>query len=212
MGGIRKIEPFENHLKEYEDWFEKNGWVYRSELAAVRERLPKKGDGVEIGVGSARFAEPLGINFGVEPSPKMRRLARQRGVEVIDGVAENLPFVDGRFDYALMVTTICFLSDIELAFKEVFRVLKPNGSFIIGFVDKNSPLGKIYQSKKEKSLFYKIATFYSVEEVLGVLEKAKFKKFSFTQTVFSGLDKVKEEETAIDGYGKGSFVVIKAEK
>ncbi len=209
---MRKIEPFEKYIDQYEDWFEKNYWIYQSELLAIKNQLPKNGNGIEIGVGSGRFAEPLGIGLGIDPSPKMRKLAKQRGIEVIDAVAENLPFDDAQFDFALMVTTICFVSDVETAFKEACRILKPNGRLIIGFVDKTSPLGKIYQQKKERSLFYNIATFYSVDEVLSVLAKTEFKKISFTQTIFGSLNETKNTEPAIDGYGKGSFVVINAQK
>jgi hypothetical protein len=56
--------------------------------------LPKSGTGVEIGVGTGRFAEPLGIRVVIEPSKAMRRMAQKRGIEVIDGVAESLPFDD----------------------------------------------------------------------------------------------------------------------
>jgi hypothetical protein len=56
--------------------------------------LPKSGTGVEIGVGTGRFAEPLGIRVGVEPSKAMRQVAQKRGIEVIDGVAQVLPFDD----------------------------------------------------------------------------------------------------------------------
>ena len=209
---MRKIEPFEKYIDQYEDWFEKNYWIYQSELLAIKNQLPEKGNGIEIGVGSGRFAEPLGIGLGIDPSPKMRKLAKQRGIEVIDAVAENLPFDDAQFDFALMVTTICFISDVETAFKEACRILKPSGRLIIGFVDKNSLLGKIYQEKKDRSLFYNIATFYSVDEVLSVLEKTEFKKVSFTQTIFVSLNETKNIEPAIEGYGKGSFVVINAQK
>jgi len=78
---------------------------------------------------------PLGIKLGIEASSQMRKIANKRGVEVIDGVAEELPFIDEQFDFALMVTTICFLDDIETAFKEAYRILKPDGKFIIGFID-----------------------------------------------------------------------------
>ena len=40
--------------------------------------IPKEGIGVEIGVDSARFAALLKIRFGVEPSAKMRKIARKK--------------------------------------------------------------------------------------------------------------------------------------
>ena len=135
---MAKSKPFDEYASQYEDWFERNKFIYESELLAIREQLPESGEGIEIGVGSGRFAAPLGIQLGVEPSSQMRKIANQRGIEVIDGVAEDLPFNNAQFDFALMVTTICFLDDIEAAFKEAFRLLKPGGLFIIGFIDKDS--------------------------------------------------------------------------
>jgi len=207
-----KIEPFEKYTRRYEDWFEKNRFAYESELQAVRAMLPKEGIGVEIGVGSAKFAVPLGIKYGVEPSIKMREIARKRGIEVIEGVAENLPYNDSKFDYALMVTTLCFLDDVNAAFKEVHRVLKPEGYFINGFVDNESKIGKIYEKHKEESVFYRIARFYSVNEVVKHLEKAGFKNFEFNQTIFHSLREIQSVEPVKSGYGEGSFVVIKAKK
>jgi len=69
--------------------------VYLSELEAVRSMLPVDGTGIEIGVGTGRFAAPLGIKLGLEPSKSMASLARQRGIEVVEGEAEALPFEDG---------------------------------------------------------------------------------------------------------------------
>jgi SAM-dependent methyltransferase len=154
-----KIEPFEKHSREYEAWFSDNRFAYESELQAVRTQLPNKGDGIEVGVGSARFAAPLGIHLGVEPSGKMRGLARAQGITVIDAAAEMLPFLDRRFDYVLMVTTMCFFDDAEKALREAHRVMKPNGQLIIGFVDRDSPVGRMYENRKDESLFYKTAKF-----------------------------------------------------
>jgi len=56
---MAKIEPFEKHTSEYEAWFENNRIIYESEARAVKEQLPKKGEGVEVGIGSGRFAAPL---------------------------------------------------------------------------------------------------------------------------------------------------------
>ena len=204
-----RIKPFEEHYDRYEEWFEEHRYAYLSELEAVRRLIPK-GEGIEIGVGSGRFAEPLGIKQGVEPSKRMAEIARSRGIRAVDGVAEELPFEDESFDFVLMVTTICFLDDAEKALREAHRVLKPGGSIIIGFIDRESPLGKEYLKHKEENVFYREAAFYSVNDVLSLLEN--FKCVSALQTIFRPLDSIDSLEPVLEGYGKGSFVVIRAIK
>jgi len=209
---MAKTEPFEKYTSQYEDWFERNRFVYESEIRAIREQLPERGQGIEIGVGSGRFAVPLGIRLGLEPSGRMRDLAQNRGIETVAGVAERLPFRDTQFDFALMVTTICFLDDVETAFKEAYRVLRPAGHLIIGFVDKDSAVGRSYQQNKNESVFYGEAIFYSVDEVNSQLKETGFRNLSFTQTVFHKLAETRETEPTREGYGEGSFVVVKAAK
>ena len=59
--------------------------------------------------------------------------------------------------------------------------------------------------------YYK-EVFDSTGEVISYLEKAGFSKFSFVQTIFHSLADIKSIETVKNGYGSGSFVVIKAVK
>jgi len=173
--------------------------------------MPEPGKGLEIGVGSGLFAAPLGIRIGVDPSIAMAERAKKRDITVIKGVAEALPFQDHEFDTALMVTTVCFLDDIDLAFQEAYRVLKPGGAFIIGFIDRNSPIGKAYEQRKNESLFYKNATLYTVDDLLVHLKQAGFSRFSFNQTLFGPVDEMHQPDPIKKGSGEGSFVVIKAE-
>jgi ubiquinone/menaquinone biosynthesis C-methylase UbiE len=210
---MAKFEPFEKYAEKYDEWFDKNKFLYESELQAIRELLPKSRNGIEIGVGSGRFAAPLGIKLGIDPSRKMGKIAQKRGgIKFIEGVAESLPFPDLQFDFVLMVTTICFLDDIETSFKEAGRVLKPGGYLIIGFIDAESPMGRLYEKHKNESTFYKDATFYSVKEVVSYMKKANFKDFSFRQTTFQSGEELKCIEPVKEGYGEGSFVVVRGVK
>jgi SAM-dependent methyltransferase len=209
---MARTKPFDQYPFQYEDWYERHKTEYELELQAIRRQLPETGYGIEIGVGTGRFAGPLGIKIGLEPAPKMSALARERGIEIVGGVAEALPFKNRQFDFALMVTVICFLDDVEGALKEAYRALKGNGSLIIGFIDKQSPLGREYEKHKDESTFYRAARFYSVDEVVGYLEKARFRDFRFTQTLFHRLDATRGGEAIMNGYGKGPFVVVRARK
>ena len=175
-----RTEPFDEYTNEYDDWYDKNELAYQSELAAIRRILPPFEKAVEIGVGTGRFAAELGIKQGLEPSPKMAAIASKRGIDVIEGMAEKLPYEDSGFDFVLMVTVICFLDDIAGAFAEALRILRPGGHIIVGFIDLNSPLGKVYNEHKAASPFFKIATFHSMDEISHLLNEAGFKNVSFS--------------------------------
>lgn len=206
------ILPFQQYTARYEKWFEDHPWVYHAELKAVQSLIPEGRYGMEIGIGTGRFAEPLGITIGVDPSSHMREVARKRGIKALHGVAENLPFKNSAFEFVLMVTTICFVDDIDASFEEASRVLVKGGHLIIGLVDRTSPLGQRYHRHQESNVFYQEATFYSVEEVLEVMKKAGFDDFSFCQTIFGTLAEINERETIKPGYGEGSFVVVRGTK
>jgi len=209
---MAKTQAFEEHISEYENWFVDNRMVYLSELEAIRPLLPASSDGIEIGIGSGLFAEPLGIREGVEPSRKMREQAAQRGLRVIKGVAEALPYPSASKTFALMVTTICFVDDVKKSLEEAYRVLRNNGYLIIAFVDKDSAIGRIYQQHKNESVFYREATFVGTQELTTKLEQAGFTVTDIAQTIFGQLDDIREIQTAIPGSGQGSFVIIKAQK
>lgn len=207
-----KIKCFEENYMRYDNWFEENKFAYLSELKAVGHFIPDQGEGLEVGIGTGRFAVPFGIKIGIDPSCRMRELAERKGIKVYDAVAEELPFADETFDYILMVTTICFLDDVNKSFKEIKRVLKKEGIVIVGFVDKDSPLGHSYATKKEKNIFYKEAVFFSAKEVLSFLASEGFKNPEIIQTVFGDINKILEVQEFEKGFGKGGFVVVKAEK
>jgi len=209
---MSRNEPFEEHASEYDHWFEQNALAYESELVAVRALLPEYRRPLEIGVGSGRFAGPLGITVGVEPSRAMAELARSRGIRVVEAVAEQLPFDDATFDLALMVTTVCFLEDIARSFGEAHRVLTPGGHLLVGFLDRETELGRIYEEHKAGSVFYRGARFVSSNEVISEFERAGFRDLDSMETIFSSPDRMDRLSPVVPGHGNGLFVVVRGRK
>jgi ubiquinone/menaquinone biosynthesis C-methylase UbiE len=207
---MQSVKVFDRYAKEYDEWFKQNKFAYLSELKAIRKLIPNKGLGLEVGVGGGRFAEPCGIEVGIDPSMSMLKLAKERGIKVIQAFGERLPFRDKEFDYILNVVTLCFVDNPEAVIEESRRVLKDGGKLIIGIIDKESFLGKIYQ--KKDSPFYKVAKFYSASQVIGLLKKHNFKEIVVLQTIFQLPERIRKIEDYKEGYGEGGFVVIKGEK
>lgn len=205
-----RTAPFEAHHQRYEAWFERHQAAYVSELLALRPFVPWEGRGLEIGVGSGRFAAPLGVQTGVDPSRAMLARAAARGIEVVAGVAENLPFAAGVFDYALVVTTICFVDSPERMLAEAHRVLKPGARLVIGFIDRESALGREYLAHQAESVFYREATFYSAGEVERLLRENGFSVAAWGQTLAHALPEIREIEPLRAGWGQCAFVVVAA--
>jgi ubiquinone/menaquinone biosynthesis C-methylase UbiE len=209
---MNSIEIFEKYAQEYDGWFDVNRFAYQSEVLALKKFIPENSKSLEVGVGTGRFAVPLGIKVGIEPAKAMADIARKRGIEVYDARAEELPFSDSSFDFILIVVTICFVQDPIQALRETRRVLKPAGYIIIGMIDKESFLGKLYELKKKESKFYRHANFYPVRQVLDWLEKLDFKYIKTCQTIFKNPKRITAIEPVKEGHGEGGFIVIAAQK
>jgi len=205
-----KRDPFDTHHERYESWFTHHPAAYQSELSAVRALLPGKGRGLEIGVGTGRFAGPLGIKIGIDPSKTMLGYTIPLGILGVQGIAEALPFKNATFDFALVVTTICFVDDPKAMLLEARRVLKPGGLLLIGFVDRDSALGRYYVEHKEENVFYREAIFYSASEVETLLTDEGFGHQTWVQTLSKPLNEIQEIEPFHAGRGRCGFVVVSA--
>jgi len=203
---------FDVHAARYDEWFECHPGVYQSELMALRAFLPVAGFGLEVGVGGARFAAPLGIAVGLDPSMAMLRHAWQRGVEVVTGRAEALPFRAECFDSVLVVTTLCFVDSPARMLCEASRVLKPQGRLVVGFIDRDSPIGRGYLAHQAESVFYRDARFHSAVDVQQLLQETDFRILGWGQTLGASLQETVAVEAVEGGYGRGAFVVVAAEK
>lgn len=83
------------------------------------------------GVVTERLASIVGAGgvAAVDPSESFVAAARERcpGVDVRQGVAEELPFPDGSFDVALAQLVVSFMSDPVAGLREMARVTRPGG-------------------------------------------------------------------------------------
>jgi len=109
-----------------------------------------------------------------------------------------------------MVTTICFVDDPRKAIREMRRVVRKGGLLVLAFVDRASPLGAQYEAFKEQNVFYKDATFYSVDDILQMLKAEGLEVETITQTVFGPLDAIHHVQPYKKGYSEGGFVVVSA--
>jgi SAM-dependent methyltransferase len=120
----------------------------RSELfEAVLELLVRDGDlggrrVLDLGCGTGRFSAALverhGCEaFGVDPSPAMLTVARERSHDVtwLDGRAEDIPLAGDAVERAFMQTVVHLIEDRAAAFAELRRVVESGGIVAILTVD-----------------------------------------------------------------------------
>jgi ubiquinone/menaquinone biosynthesis C-methylase UbiE len=168
---------FDDHAENYDRWFEDHPEVYQTQrdiLWRCMQLCGFTGVGIEIGVGSGRFAVPLGIPYGLDPSLPLLRMAHLRGVEVIRGIAEQMPFCSETCDFALMMTSLCFIQDPARACQETYRILKRGGKVMVGFLQRGGEIVTTYTLSRDKGEFLRYARFRTQEEIRAFLRYAGF--------------------------------------
>ena len=211
-----KWSPFDDLATEYDAWFDKEGsLIFFIEVQAFKSlllNLPKPW--LEIGVGSGRFAQALGIETGVDPSIKLIEMARRRGVTAFLGRGEEELFDEESFGTVFTIVTQCFLNSPLDVLREAKRILTPGGKIVLGLVLKESSWGRFYQAKKaEGHRFYKYATFYSCDEVVRLIVQAGFLTEKIVSTLFQGPGEVHRVEEPKEGYSPDAgFTIIVAGK
>jgi demethylmenaquinone methyltransferase/2-methoxy-6-polyprenyl-1,4-benzoquinol methylase len=138
----RVVAWFDESAPDY-DWVNQaisfgSGVRYRRE-ALVRAGLAAGMSALDVACGTgvlAAHAQEItgrdGLAVGLDPSAGMLRQAAVRGVRRrVIGVAEALPFPDGRFDLLSMGYALRHVADLRATFQEYRRVLKPGGRVLI---------------------------------------------------------------------------------
>ena len=210
------FSPFDELASEYDAWFDGDGnLIFFIEAQVFRTLLPDlPKPWLEIGVGSGRFAQALGIETGIDSSTSLVEMARKRGINAFNSRGEQRSFDEESFVAVLLIVTLCFLDSPLAVLKEANRILIPGGKIVLGLVLKESPWGQFYQQKKaEGHRFYRYATFYSCDEVVKLLVQAGFVTEKIISTLFQKPEDVKHVEEPKEGYfPDAGFTIIVAGK
>jgi SAM-dependent methyltransferase len=133
----------------YEDWyFTPRGRSIGDQEFDLLLRLlnAKPGETIlDVGCGtgyfSRRFARERGLRVtGIDINPGMLAFARDKSpdIEFAQGDMEDLPFTDASFDYAVAITSLCFVPDEARAVCEMARVARQR--VVLGLLNRNSLL------------------------------------------------------------------------
>ena len=208
--------PFDILASEYDAWFEKEGkLVFDIEVKAFQEVLPLlPKPWLEVGVGSGRFAQALGIETGIDPSAKLLEIAKKRGITGHLARGEELLFEARTFGTVFLIVTLCFVDSPLDVLRESRRILEQEGKVVLGLVLKDSPWGKYYLAKKKEGhRFYQHATFYSYREVSELLKRSGFIIEEVISTLFQRPGAVTKMEPPLQKFHPDAgFTIVMARK
>lgn len=135
-GSDYRTRFWENQGREYEDL---------TERIAINRMMPPTGDTlIEIGAGFGRLADEYrGYKRVVLMDYSSTLLAEARehlgdDPKFIYVAADwyKMPFVDNLFDTVTQVRTIHHAADVPALFKQLNRIIRPNGNYILEFANK----------------------------------------------------------------------------
>jgi SAM-dependent methyltransferase len=163
---------------------------------AVRRHLrPSRGIAlVDIGAGTGAFAAAFSDWFdlsvlAVEPSAAMRdQIPRIPAIQVSGGNASALPLSDESADAAWLSLVIHHVPDLDIAAREIRRVLRPGAPVLIrqGFPDRYEPSGNLKFDRIELVRWFPetartVSTFPSLTETRRAFVAAGFHQVALEQ-------------------------------
>lgn len=148
-----RVDHMFDSSAEHYDWitnvmsFGSGRWYRRQAL--LRAGVAKNNKVLDVGAGTgvvSWLAQDIvgdqGLVVALDPSKGMLTQATKSGVkQATQGLGEALPFADNTFDYLTMGYALRHVADLQAAFSEYLRVLKPGGKILL--LEITRPEGKL---------------------------------------------------------------------
>ena len=106
---------------------------------------------LDVGCGTGYLFELINNNkskyYGLDISEKMLEMAKNKNIpntEYVNATAEKLPYADGSMDVVTCVQSFHHYPYPDEAIREVYRVLKPDGIYILSDTGISNPLAFIF--------------------------------------------------------------------
>ncbi|HWO93176.1 MAG TPA: class I SAM-dependent methyltransferase [Dehalococcoidia bacterium] len=205
------LTPFDTFAREYDAWYESpyGASVLQREVECLRPLLQPTGRALEVGVGTGRFAVPLGIAHGVDPSLPMLRMAAGRGIVSVCGVGEMLPYRDGVFDAVLLAASLEFVAHARRVLEEARRTLRDDGTLVVGIINRESAWGGAYQQMATQGdPIFSQARFWTAQEAMLLGEAAGFSFVRARSTLLGPPFVIAEPDSREGAVAEAGFVAI----
>jgi len=164
--------------EEYDNYYldEQGKNIDKIEKRILEEHIKAapKDNFLELGCGTGHWTScftDMGFQVtAVDESEAMLNIAVSKKIKNASFLladAAELPFPDNSFNIIASVTMLEFVKDPVKMLDEVYRLLKPDGTLILGCLNKNSVPGK----NRDDDPVFKYASFFSPNEIKDMLSR-----------------------------------------
>ncbi|UFS68623.1 malonyl-ACP O-methyltransferase BioC [Geomonas sp. RF6] len=183
-------EKVRNAFHRQAHQYDRHAVVQRAVVDQLLERLERTGVRprrlLDVGAGTGRLLAALHLAYpeaaasGVDLAPGMCESAaaslRGTGIEVLNADAEHLPFPADSFDLVLSTSTFQWLTTLDNAFAEAYRVLQPGGLFCFALFGEDTLFELRESYDRADGGSKRSLAFFSCLEVLAALDRTGFEE------------------------------------
>lgn len=170
-----------NYLyKDYDNWYNTSTgqFVDEQETTILLNLLQPNSQQkiLEVGCGTGHFTFKVAQRgcqlVGIDQASNMLKQAQyklpfddQKQVILKKMDAQDLAYKDCQFDSAFSMASFEFIADPQRAYQQMYRVIKPGGTIVLGTIQKYSTWANFYKSASCRGTAYEYANFLTLEQI-----------------------------------------------